>query len=369
MTFKRKDNGFEITKKPKQVIVPKKIKNIPQTQNNVENIAPVAKEIATAPDLTGQQWKGIVANLASKLAFVQDSTSQFIVHQPYPSGGICYPEKSRIIATTYPYRDVKRLSDSKLPLDMQYEIMLEGVTTHGFKKEDLTLFDFIYVNLLRKMASMKAPKFSVAFFCPKCQEASTAIFELAMLGFDGLEKEDIPGLPIVVNFFTIGRHSFSPITVGGFINIVRNNMFYLKDKHGAYIENEKGIRLKDKVSFMAQQCISMPFAEAYRTFSMLDSEDDIALLEKVDDLLGHGLLPLDVTCKTRLGPAPTISEEQFKLNEERSKKGLPTQHPYLKDGRPFCGNKVSVGLVGGESIIIPFRGDEGPTKSRISFGA
>jgi|AntAceMinimDraft_18_1070375.scaffolds.fasta_scaffold01065_13 hypothetical protein len=292
----------------------------------------------------------------------KNKTSQFLI-KDLPSKYLSYPENSRILADTYSYGEIKRLSDSKLPLDLQYEILLEGNNTENFNKNDITFFDFIYINVLRKLSSMKAPSFSVSVDCPKCHKTSSFDFGLEKLSFSELE---IPKLPIVIDFISIGKLEFMPLTIGSFISLVKSDKYYQKDKD-KYILDTEGKKLRDSVALMAAQCSSLPFEMAYQIINNLRDDEDIKLLEQVDGLLEHGIEPLKVTCKQKMGEVPKeiidYMEKRKSLNEVASKLG-----PMPDDNRPICDQIININLIGGEVIIRPFRGSDEPAKSRISFG-
>jgi len=292
----------------------------------------------------------------------KNKTSQFLI-KDLPSKYLSYPENSRILADTYSYGEIKRLSDSKLPLDLQYEILLEGNNTENFNKNDITFFDFIYINVLRKLSSMKSPSFSVSVDCPKCHKTSSFDFGLEKLSFSELE---IPKLPIVIDFISIGKLEFMPLTIGDFVSLIKSDKYYQKDDN-KYILDTEGKKLRDSVALMAAQCSSLPFDTAYQTITNLKDDDDIKLLEQVDGLLEHGIEPLKVTCKQKIGEVP--KEITDYMEKRKSLNGVGSElGPMPIDTRLNCNQIININLIGGEVIIRPFRGSDEPTKSRISFG-
>lgn len=280
------------------------------------------KVIETKPSIVGQKNA------------IQDTTSPFVVTE-LPSVFLPYPKDSRIVSHSYPYRIIRLLSDAKLPLEMQYEIILEGIDVEGSNKYDLTYFDFLYISLLRKLTSMDSPSFTVSFSCSKCKKRSVSSFSMESLSFTDL---DIPGLPIKVTFNSIPEQDFRPLTIGNFIEVLKNDRFYFKGRDGNNVVGKDGEYIKDAVSIVSAQCSSLEFKEAYALFSGLTDLEDISLVEKVDTLLYHGLEPLTVTCKNK--PENGVT----------------------------CNEKKDVDLLGVESLILPFREHEVPVKSRIDFG-
>jgi hypothetical protein len=273
----------------------------------------------------------------------EEITAKFEI-EDLPSEFKPYKTNTRIFARSYSYREVKLLSDSRLPLDKQYEIISKGIEVEGIQVLDLTLFDFIYINVLRKLASLGVQSYRIPYICPKCGEDNFYEFGLDDIGFDVLE---VPELPVVVDFYTIGKLSFMPITVGNFINLIRENKLYVTDANGELILDVEGKKIKDSIAIMASQCIDLDYEKAYSVFSELTSIEDQKLLEDVDTIIDHGIKALTFNCET-------IEENE------------PKEHPStLKT----CNNEISVGLTGGESIIIPFREHREIVKTRISYGS
>jgi len=297
---------------------------------------------------------------------VKNKTSQFQINK-LPSGFLPYPENSRIIADTYSYGEIKRLSDSKIPLDIQYEILLEGIHVTGFDKKDITFFDFIFIGVLRKLSSIKDKGFSVPFVCPRCKKQNNPKLMLSDLGFSDLE---VPKLPVNLTLTDSNDGndsnntvlSFNPLTIGGFIEIFKKDMLYQKNDNNEYIRDTDGNYTNNLTSLMASQC-TLDFDEAYKLIFNITDYDDIALLNEVDLLLGHGLEAIPVTCNQKIGkpsPPPQLSTEDKLAGKKQTQ--------FINDNRKPCGYIVNIKLDGGEALIRPFRADSKPTEHRIDFG-
>lgn len=270
-------------------------------------------------------------------------TTSIIQITDVPSKSVTYGENTRIFAKTYPYREVKLLSDSQLPIDKQYEILLEGITTDGFDKNDLTLYDFFWVNIYRKLSSLGTQEYILPYYCPKCSKEGEHKFKLSDIPF---EEIDVPGLPVRASFNSMELLTFMPLTVKDFINLSLKDKIYVKNGKG-YLTDSNGERIRDQVSYLAAMCTNKEFEEAYTLISEVTDREDQRILEEVDSLLDHGMGLLEFECNIPI-----------KSNKE--------EHPSLAEK---CGNKIVRGLLGGESLIIPFRGHGKPNQARISFGS
>ncbi len=293
-----------------------------------------------------------IVSHGSKFRFmVTDLPSKF-----YP-----YPEHSRVIVDSYTYREIEVLSDSSLPLDMDYEFVLEGVETQGFDKYDLTYFDFQYTNLLRKLRSIENPQFMTPYYCERCNTSNKKIFSLINIGFDDLKIELIPNLPVNIDFNSIGRRRFMPLTIGKFIELYRKDLVYLKRK-GDYVLNRLGEKVYDTSAQIAGMCIDYDDVEtAYYEFSQIRDRDDWQLINEIDKLFDHGISAFVFNCENRIGEDPNKELTEIKEGKE-------LRYVRVKDERQVCNNKISIELLGGEALLLPFHEHEGDIRDRISFG-
>ncbi len=278
------------------------------------------------------------AQLQEREAFI----SQFIIEE-LPSQFKPYPENTRIIVDTYSYREIKLFSDSRIPLDKQYEIMLQGIHCDNMNPLSLTYFDFIYIGVLRRLSSLGVQRFRAPYYCPYCENNGTHYFDLSEVGFESIKS---PELPINVEFNSIGKQSFTPLTVGDYVDLYYNNKLYEK-KDKEVLKTEDGTEIIDSIAIISKMCISEPFEKAYDLFYNLRDFEDRALLSEMDELMDHGILPL-----------------KFKCNQPIEKVPVGTHPSKVK----LCNKKLQMGLSGGESLIYPFREHEQTVKHRISFG-
>lgn len=291
-----------------------------------------------------------------------------------PSGFIPYPANAKVFYRTYAYQEIKDIN-SGISLIDQYNIMLAGIRTENFDKvdpilletgnlygdkRDLTFFDFLANSFYRKLSGFKTSKYVVPYKCPTCKAINAKHnFELEDINFLGL---DIKELPIVVIMPSDNKEIwFWPLTIGRFMFLLENDLYYRKDSDGSYMIDDFGNLVKDEVAILASTILNMPFKEAYDYIANMNDMDDIALVESIDVMLNHGIAPLEFNCRERLGEAPNVEIDPNKPRDIQ----LPA---YYADTRPFCGQKIFVKLQGEENLVLPFRESSQPLESRITFG-
>ncbi len=233
-----------------------------------------------------------------------------------PSQFIPYPDNVVIKYNPYTFGELKKISQSTLSIKEEFKFILEGIKVENMDALDLTLPDFMFINLLRNISSLGTQKASVDFLCPQCTTPNTTTIEIKGNSQD-IEFEDlmIDELPIIATLST-GEYHFSPIR--------------LKD-YFALIDNKKE---NDLIAWLAAQCRNISFDEAYEAFFNANAIDT-EILEEVDRLLNHDLKPIPAHCTN-------------------------------------CSETVNVELIGGDAVLKPFRAaDEHQQfiKSSIRFGA
>jgi hypothetical protein len=161
--------------------------------------------------------------------------------------------------------------------------------------------------MLRKISTLKAPKFVMPWKCPNCNTNNQYIGELQTLEFDDLQEDDA----IEVEMDDSQVLEFTPLTVRRFFDLHDHN---LQD---------------DEIALFAAQCSTLPFEEAYKRFQQASVEEGV-LLEEADKMLYHGVKSVDTRCKN-----------------------------------PECNHPMSLSLDGGEALFLPFREREDNAQSRI----
>ena len=95
-----------------------------------------------------------------------------------PSNFLSYPDDVKISYKTYRWGDVKKISNTKyeektlIPF-ISLGIKVSSVAEPEFQINDLTLSDFLYIGLLRKICTFGTEKFQLATACTKCKSTIT----------------------------------------------------------------------------------------------------------------------------------------------------------------------------------------------------
>lgn len=229
-----------------------------------------------------------------------------------PSRGLSYPKGSVIQYRSYSFGEVKKISQSKLDTKASFEFVLLGIESE-FDKLDLTLGDFFYLGLLRRISTLGSDKVVIPYRCGGCNKISEYTVEVTNIEFEDLE---IPELPIIVEF-SDRELEFNPLTV--------NKVFELL-KLG---------KEKDELSLIAKQC-NLTFEEAYNFIDKANPSDS-KLINEVDRLLYHSVKDVEFECKE-------------KLNDKT------------------CNHKNIIELDGGQALMMPFREREESIRGKIHFG-
>lgn len=228
-----------------------------------------------------------------------------------PSKFLAYPEGSKISYRPYTFGEVKVFNSSKVGLDVNMEFVLKGIEC-SFDKKDLTLSDFLYIGLLRKLSTFGTSKFSIDFICinKECKEKNTVQFTSEDIDFEELK---IPELPIIFDSLK-GELHFAPITVGEYIELVKEG------------------KAEDEFELMIRQCKNLKSVNETREVLYDLPTSDGLILEQVDVHLYHEIKPFEFKCKK-------------------------------------CNHNNIVAVEGGQTFVYPFREKRSANaKSRIHFG-
>jgi hypothetical protein len=231
-----------------------------------------------------------------------------------PSKGLLYPENAELKYRPYTFGEIKKASQSKLKFKDEILFMLEGIETN-FDKLGITLYDSMYLALLRNISSIKGAGFKVGYTCDKCNSKGQQEVELGKIEFKDI---DAPKLPIKIDLAGKECH-FYPLTLKEYFQ-------FLEDK-----------KEEDDIKLLSAQIKNLPPEESYELVEGLSSADDQELMMEVDGMLKHDLLPLKFNCKNKIGEVA-------------------------------CNNPIQVELSGGEALITPFRKSKSSIRNRIKFG-
>jgi len=238
-----------------------------------------------------------------------------------PSKGLSYPANVEIRYRPYAYGEVKQISQSKMSEKDLYGFIMDGIDITGMDKGELTLGDAMYLAVYRKVSTLGTNKITVKYKCGGCSKESSTNFETREIKPKFIEA---PRLPMKIELETAPKPlSFKPLTIGQY--------FEVQDKIRLNTNLDMDMAL---IAFMADG----DFEEIYDILYNLTSQNDIGTLKEIDRYLNHGLDSIKGQC--------TNPDE----------KGTP------------CGHVTDIELDGGQALLLPFREDEEPTRSRISFG-
>jgi hypothetical protein len=192
-----------------------------------------------------------------------------------PSRFLAYPPNSFVKYRPYFFKEVKDHDFSKnLTYREEVDFVLEGIYTN-FNKYDLTLSDYLFLNLLRRISNTGDYDISVRYMCNTCGNKVTSIFKSNEIEIDYLK---IPKLPIVVKFSSGKEYEFKPLTIGKYIE---------------FIEGEP----KDKtISILSRCCVNSSYEEIFEFISNLSDTVDFALIEYLDRQIYHSVKPMILKC-------------------------------------------------------------------------
>lgn len=234
-------------------------------------------------------------------------SSTWIDVSTLPSKFSAYPDGSTIRYRTMTFGEVRTFSQSKLKDKSKIEFVFKGIEC-SFDPWDLTVPDYTYLMIARKMSTLGNDSYKVPAVCYSCDEAFDFIFDLKDLKFHEIEA---PKLPVVATINGKELH-FKPLTIKNWLDLKLKSML-------------------DDTNILAKQVVNVPFKEAYDAIynaSGPDALEDIALVES--KLLHH----LEVVEK-------------------------PCKH---------CKAVNFIDVKDEELIIYPFRESNEPAQDRVRFG-
>lgn len=219
---------------------------------------------------------------------------------PYPSGG-------SITYHPYVFGEIKQFNQSKFRGKARLEFIMQGIET-SFPKEDLTLADMLYIGLMRKISTLGETQTKITYICAHCGESNEFILLNSDLAFDDILAKKLP----VIASLSDGDYHFTPLTMKSYMELL-----------------DQGLH-NETIPTYAKMCINRPYEKAYERFYAANSEDG-AILEAVDELLYHGITPMEKICSK-------------------------------------CGGLTQVEVEGGEILISPFCEYSEFITGRIRFG-
>jgi hypothetical protein len=194
-----------------------------------------------------------------------------------PSNFLAYPDDVKISYKTYRWGDVKRVSSTKyeektlIPF-ISLGIKVSSIAEPEFQINDLTLSDFLYIGLLRKLSTFGTEKFRLSTACVKCDSEITKEIPWNKLEFDELEMKKLPVMLTLTNGALL---KFNPLTVKHYLELLEEEA-----------ENDE-IKAMFK-SLVGKSVISY---ENFHDLPLDDGRD----IDEINDILYHGLE--DIICE------------------------------------------------------------------------
>lgn len=200
-----------------------------------------------------------------------------------PSKFLPYPEGAIIKYRPYYFEEIKNHDQSKgITAREEVDFVLSGVCAN-FDKYSLTLSDYFYINLLRRMSNIPEGDYDIIarYKCKGGAHLSENIFKASSIEIDYL---DVPSLPVTVEFTSGQKYSFKPLTVSGYLRLV---------EEGLIGRGSKKNRIIPSVSMC---CVNAPYEEIFEFIRTLTHPADEFLIEYIDSKLYHSLKPMTFQC-------------------------------------------------------------------------
>ena len=224
------------------------------------------------------------ARLPSKLKKVEEKNpfiSSRVIRkaEELPSKGLAYPEGWSISFRSFSYGEIEKVAQTFSLVDM-YEIGLAGMETEGFDKRDMTLQDFLYMFLLRRIQTMGTSRVQLATVCPLCEQNNVGVYSTHEFDFDELE---IPSLPITASM-SDREVKFAPMTIGRWIDVLQEH------------QGESVSRVEFQAHSMNLAMPEVSYKECEEYLAAIEDPDDISVLNEIDKMMYHGAKIFEFKC-------------------------------------------------------------------------
>ena len=189
-----------------------------------------------------------------------------------PSNFLPYPDSTTVYYRPYTFREIYTLNTSDLALAEEYKFVLGGIQTTNIEPSELTLGDFLFVSLHRKVATLNTDNFQVAYI--PSNHVSLGV-QTHSFTFEDAEFNEIdaPALPVIYTTTKGKELRFMPLTIGQMIELV--------EEFGEDIA-------EDTIKVLAKECTNLPFEEAEEIIGGSYGED-VHYFSKIDDILEHNV--------------------------------------------------------------------------------
>ena len=202
-----------------------------------------------------------------------------------PSRFLPYPPGASISYRPYNFDELSTFSDSQVNFRERIKFVSRGIICRGMEPEDLTLADWLYLGLLRKISVFQQAKFTVTVPADKAlgRRAHSEQIEIASLAVDDIKA---PALPAVINLGGRELH-FSPLTVGRFDDLLG------RLDAEAKAAGDEDSRDPTEAELIAWQCVN---AEPDDVLPLVKGAMGAELLglEKMDEMFAHRVKPIRI---------------------------------------------------------------------------
>lgn len=262
------------------------------------------------------------SEVVEKETFKLDSTYKKITR--LPSNFLSYPKGVEIYFKPLTTGEIEKLNESELSARLKIESDLNSIYVVGMDKYSLTKDDYAYIALMRKLYSQDEILGVYSYTCSACGVKQSFDFNLAEVEFNQPEVKSVPGI------LKIGDYWVSI----GFLTV--------KDLISIYERKEAGENLT-ATDFTAYMVQGIGIGESLDSLTWEDSNydrkkeilasawgEERECLSELDDMLYHGLRPVEAICSD-------------------------------------CGNKMEVDLGDIFALIFPKRRSREYLRNKISF--
>ncbi|QIG71455.1 peptidase domain-containing protein [Rhizobium phage RHph_TM39] len=219
----------------------------------------------------------VIDNLADLTKAASDKSHLPIIQvRDLPSKFLPYPKGSTVKYVPFTYGELQKFSSSKLSLRDRFLFVLDGITTEGFDKNDLSYYDFLYVSSLRKISSFSHTKFTSRFRCNSCEESNSQTHELSNIEFSDIQ---VPALPAVIPVGDDIDLHIMPLSVGN----------YLKIDFDEDEDEDKGLEI------FARSVSNLPYSTAKGIIENATG-DLLDMLNYVDKMMYLGRQSIETKC-------------------------------------------------------------------------
>jgi len=207
----------------------------------------------------------------------EETTLNGVEVKNLPSGGVLYGNTPEIFFTPLSFGEMKFLSGSSLSDKESIQFFLNKIQCN-FDKYILTYFDFYYITVLIKLSTFGETSFKISYKCPKCNNKMTKDISTSGLNFEEIRVD----IPVEITSKNGKTYTFSPITIGSYLNLL-----------------DKGLQ-NDKDAYMASQITSIDFEQALDSIKNDLNGTDVQLLETIDIMFYHGVEDIQIICKNKV---------------------------------------------------------------------